>query len=519
MSQSGSPRWAPAWRRRAREAVPTAILGAVIYIPLLLTKPGKVGADTKSYLYLDPGRMLGRAPSMWDPNIGMGTVTHQNIGYLWPIGPYYWLMNAVGAPDWVAQRLWLGSILFLAGVGVRYLLKVLGQEGPHVTAATFLYALTPYVLTLAARLSVILLPYTGLPWLIAFTVLALRKGGWRSPALFALTVATVGSVNATALLLAGVGPILWLFCEVVITREAKFREAAAAVARIGSLTVGCSLWWMSGLWAQGSYGIDILRYTETAQTVGTGSAAPEVLRSLGYWFFYGQDTYGPWIAASKEYTQNLGLLLLSYLLPIGSLIGAAISRFRDRAFFALLVLTGMFLAVGAHPWAHPSPAGSVVKSFLLTAVGESMRSLPRAVPLLALGLAVFAGAGIGAVAALRPKLGRPLTAAVVLLAVLALPPLWTGKMVDNNLDRAEDIPSYWKADIAALDAEGHATRVLEVPGEDFASYRWGTTVDPITPGLMDRPYVARELIPYGSPPSADLLDAFDQQIQEGTLDP
>ncbi|HEY4377623.1 MAG TPA: alpha-(1-_3)-arabinofuranosyltransferase family protein, partial [Acidimicrobiales bacterium] len=268
-----------------------------------------------------------------------------------------------------------------------------------------------------------------------------------------------------------------------------------------------------------SYGIDILRYTETAQTVGTGSAAPEVLRSLGYWFFYGQDTYGPWIAASKEYTQNLGLLLLSYLLPIGSLIGAAVSRFRDRAFFALLVLTGMFLAVGAHPWAHPSPAGSVVKSFLLTAVGESMRSLPRAVPLLALGLAVFAGAGIGAIAAARPKLGRPLTAVAVLLAVIALPPLWTGKMVDSNLDRADDIPSYWKADIAALDAEGHSTRVLEVPGEDFASYRWGTTVDPITPGLMDRPYVARELIPYGSPPSADLLDAFDQQIQEGTLDP
>ena len=35
-----------------------------------------------------------------------------------------------GNPDWVAQRLWLGSILFLAGLGVRFMLKALGQEGP-----------------------------------------------------------------------------------------------------------------------------------------------------------------------------------------------------------------------------------------------------------------------------------------------------------------------------------------------------------------------------------------------------
>ena len=92
----------PALRQRLREAVPTAILAVTIYVPLLLTKPGRVGADTKSYLYLDPSRMLARATSMWDPNIGMGTVTHQNIGYLWPIGPWYWMADHIGMADWVA---------------------------------------------------------------------------------------------------------------------------------------------------------------------------------------------------------------------------------------------------------------------------------------------------------------------------------------------------------------------------------------------------------------------------------
>ncbi|MCU1351735.1 MAG: coagulation factor 5/8 type domain protein, partial [Acidimicrobiales bacterium] len=284
-------------------------------------------------------------------------------------------------------------------------------------------------------------------------------------------------------------------------------------------TIGCSLWWIAGLWAQGSYGIDILRYTETAETVGSASAAQEVLRSLGYWFFYGEDTYGPWISPSKLYTQRLWMLCVSYLVPILALAGAAVARFRERAFFALLVVAGAFLAVGGHPWSSPPPAGRVVKAFLLSNIGLSMRSLPRAVPLLALGMAVFLGAGIAALTAERRRFSRPAAAGAVALAILALPPLWTGKLVDANLDRPEDIPSYWKADIAALDARGHDTRVLELPGADFASYRWGTTVDPITPGLMDRPYVARELIPYGSPPSADLLDALDRQIQEGVLDP
>jgi arabinofuranan 3-O-arabinosyltransferase len=507
----------PLWRR-LRAALPSAILAVTIYLPLLLTKPGKVGADTKTYLYLDPSKMLSRATSMWDPNIGMGTVTHQNIGYLWPIGPWYWAFQNLGVPDWVAQRLWLGTILFTAGLGVRFLLKTLGQEGPHVTAATFCYALTPYVLTLGARLSVILLPYAGLPWLIGLTVLSLRRGGWRYPALFALVVATVGSVNATSLILVGFGPLLWIFHEVAITREVRFRDAARAVGRIGVLSVGCSLWWLAGLWAQGSYGIDILRYTETAQTVATASMSIELLRGLGYWFFYGEDRFGPWIAPSRAYTARVEVLLLSYVVPALGLIGAAVARFRERAFFLLLLVVGLFLAVGGHPWDGPPPAGQAVKAFLLSDVGLSMRSLPRATPLIALALAVFVGSLLAAATREHERWARPLTAGVMVLAVLALPPLWRGQFVDQNLDRNEDIPAYWHDAAHALDEQGHGTRVLELPGQDFASYRWGTTVDPVTPGIMDRPYVARELIPYGSPPSADLLNALDGRIQEQTLD-
>src|SRR5699024_3051718 len=67
--------------------IPVALLTTV---PFLLTRPGSISADTKTYLYLDPSRLLSRAWSIWDPNVGLGTVSHQTIGYLWPMGPWYW---------------------------------------------------------------------------------------------------------------------------------------------------------------------------------------------------------------------------------------------------------------------------------------------------------------------------------------------------------------------------------------------------------------------------------------------
>src|SRR5262245_45147054 len=115
-------------------------LAFVAYVPLLLTQRGWVSADTKTYLYLDPAKLMSRSWSMWDPSIGLGTVTHQNIGYLWPMGPFYWALDRIGVPDWAAQRLWWGSIIFFAGAGVAYLLRTLGWKGPGVVAAVFGYA-------------------------------------------------------------------------------------------------------------------------------------------------------------------------------------------------------------------------------------------------------------------------------------------------------------------------------------------------------------------------------------------
>lgn len=507
------------WRHRSRWTI--AVAAAVAYGPLLASSPGLVGADTKTYLYLDPGRLMSQAGVLWDADRALGTVTHQNIGFLWPMGPFYWFFETLGAPDWVAQRLWVGTLMLAAGLGVRYLLRTIGFDGRGLLIAMLAYELSPYALNYSARISAVLLPWAGLGWLIGLTVRSARAGGWRHPALFALAVVTVGSVNATSLALAGLGPVLWLIHAAVTDRSIGPRRALATATRIGVLTVAVSLWWMAGLALQGGYSLNVLRYTESREVVALASTAPEVLRGLGYWFFYGNDKLGPWIEPSVAYTQGGWLIFVGFGLATLALGSAALVRWRHRSYFVLLAAVGALIAVGFHPPEDPSLLGSLFERYSRTGPLLAMRSLPRAVPLLALAMAVFLGVGVNALASRMRRVGAIAAGLVLVGVVLNNPAMWRIRMVEEHLNRPEEVPEYWLEAAEALD-RGNDTgesRVWEIPGSDFASYRWGNTVDPITPGLMDRGYVARELVPFGSAQSASLLGAADRRLQEGTLDP
>ena len=508
------------WRHRSRWTIAAAV--AVAYGPLLASSPGLVGADTKTYLYLDPGRLLGQASVLWDADRALGTVTHQNIGFLWPMGPFYWFFDTLGTPDWVAQRLWVATLLVAAGLGVRYLLRTLGFEGPGLLIAMLAYELSPYALNYSARISAVLLPWAGLGWLIGLTVRSVRTGGWRHPALFALTVVTVGSVNATSLALVGLGPVLWLVHAAVTDRGIGPRRALAAAVRIGVLTIAVSLWWMAGLAVQGGYSVNVLRYTETRELVAVASTAPEVLRSLGYWFFYGNDKLGAWIEPSVAYTQGGWLIFVGFGLAVLALGSAALVRWRHRGYFVLLAAVGALIAVGFHPPDDPSLLGSLFERYSRSGPLLAMRSLPRAVPLVALAMAVLLGAGVNGLSRRLPRLGAFAGVLILVGVILNNPAMWRIQMIEENLNRPEELPGYWLEAADALDVDGGpdgGTRVWEIPGSDFASYRWGNTVDPITPGLMQRGYVARELVPFGSVQSASLLGAVDRKMQEGTLDP
>ena len=505
-------------RSRLTDRIFYVALALVSYVPFLLSRPGEVAADTKQYLYLDPFRLTQGAASMWDPNVGLGTVTHQNIGYLFPMGPYYTAVHWVHLPVWVGQRLWMGTLLFTAGLGVAYCARRLGLEGPGRMVAAFAYALSPYVIDYIARISAILMPWAALGWLIGITAAAARSGKWRYPAMFAAVVALVGGVNATSILLVLVAPGLWLVFAVWGSKEVTLKRAASAAGRIALLSVLVSLWWAAGLWAEGKYGINVLRVTETVPTVSRTSSASEVLRGLGYWYFYGWDKVQPWTMASVDYTQSLWLLVVSYLVPALCVVAGFAARWRYRTYALALVGAGAVVAVGAFPYGNPSLFGSLLKSASAgSTVALAMRSVDRIVPVLVLGLCLLLGAGLTSIWVRWPARGNAV--ALLCLAVVAadIPPLWTGGLVAANLSRPSAIPGYWHQAATYLDTAG-SDRVLGLPGEDFAAYSWGVTQDPVPSGLVTRPYVSRQVVPSGTAASANLVQALDEPLQEGTLD-
>jgi len=527
---------APRPGRRLATWLAHLVLAGVAYVPLLLTAPGRVGADTKAYLYLDPTRWLSVSASMWDPDLAMGSVTHEYIGYLLPMGPYYALMHVLGVPTWVAQRLWTGSLLFLAGAGVLFLLRTLAPStgrpgagsldmgtvgGLGAMVGALGYMLSPYVMQYEARESVLLLPWVGLPWMVGSIARAVRQGGWRYPALFALVVALVGSTNAASLLFVAVGPVLWVVWELV-TGRVTWRRALATTVKVGILTVAVCAWWIAGLAVEGAYLGNILRDTESIPTVARSSLASETLRGLGYWFFYGVDKLGLYLPTAGAYMTSLWLLAVSFAVPAAAFGAAFFVRWRERAYFVGLILVGTILAVGAHPLSDPSPLGSVVKAGSANSTaGLALRSTNRATPLVILGVAVLLGAAIAALARRWKVAGTIAAMAAAGLVAADIPALWTGQFVTASLSRPDSVPAYWTKAAQFLDAQPGAarTRVLTEPGIDFAYYRWGTTLDPVLPGLMTRPEVDRGVVPYGSTGSSNLLTALDEEVQEGTLDP
>ncbi len=157
---------------RHATALAVGVLALLAYLPALASSPGRMPADTKLFLYLDPAGLVGRAASTFEPDQFAGWVPFQQITYLWPSGPWYLLFDAVGVPDWIAHRLWIGTIMFLAGAGVLWAARLLGLSRSGALIAALVYQLSPFLLAYISRTSLLLLPWAGLGWIVGLTVRA-----------------------------------------------------------------------------------------------------------------------------------------------------------------------------------------------------------------------------------------------------------------------------------------------------------------------------------------------------------
>src|SRR5205814_2566498 len=115
----------------------------------------------------------------------------------------------------------------------------------------------------------------------------------------------------------------------------------------------------------------------------------------------------------------------------------------------------------------------------------------------------------------RWRLGAALAAAT--LVGLASLPMIEGRAVELTWKR---IPAAWKDAGSGLDRElPPNSRALVLPGQPFAFYRWGGTVDPILPSLTRRPVAVRNVPPYDDLHAVDLLWTTDNLVQQQRLLP
>ena len=492
-------------------------MAVLAYVPALLSSPGRMPADTKLYLYLDPRRLVSDSIWTFDSRQFAGWVPHQLIAYAWPSGPWYVVAQAIGLPDWVAHRLWVGTIMLAAGTGVAWAARRLGFSAEAALAAGLLYQLSPYLVPYVSRTSSMLLPWAALGWIVGLTIGAATRTRWRDAALCALVIGTVGAVNTTAMLMIAPAPVLWL-AVAAVERTITPRAAGATAARIGGLALGTSAWWLAMQVIQGRHGADLLAYSESLEDVSLTATSSEAWRSLGYWLMYVRDPYAPTTTAGADYMADLVPIVCGFVLVTVALVGLALVSFPARRFAIAMTFAGLVLAVGVHPFSSPSPIARLFRGDGQEGLSLALRSSTRALPLLAIGLALGTAALVDAIGRAAGWRRIVLAATVVVVAVGNLPVLIGADLVDPALERDEQPPEAWTEAAAALDELAPGARVLQLPGAEFGAFTWGYTVDPPLPALTNRPVVTRDLLPLGSPAAMDLLDALDDRFQAGSAE-
>ena len=512
-----------------------ALLGAVCLAAAFAQRPGEAYTDSRIELTVEPARFLGRVAEMWTSSGDLGHV-HGGLfaGYLFPQAPWFAGADAVGLPIWVAERLLLGSVLFLAAWGAVRLMDELWspERGiAHLGAAVF-YAFSPYVVvSIAVRGTVPLLAYAALPWILLATHRGLRDpSGWAWPAAIALaTAASGGSINVAHVLWVAFAVAALLFYESGVLGLAA-RDAGRFAARTAALTLLAAAWWLVPLLVQALYGADFQQFAEQPTTIWATTSMSESLRLLGFWVLYLGSGFGelePELGIASDLLFRGAVVAATFGLPLLALGGLRLTRgWRYAPFFGLLAVAALLVMAVGFPPGTPLRKAAVVSSEEVRAL-EVLRTTYKAAPLLALAMACLAGATLEALTRRADRArwpGRRRTlrwapAALLLLPALACLPLVQGRALDPELAYGE-VPPSWRQAVADSERSMPAGgRILVLPGDLFAHYRWGFTLESVAPSLTERPLAVREAIRYADPRSAQLLDVTDDLVQQDRLVP
>lgn len=492
----------------------------------LLQRPGLTTFDTKLDLTEDPVGFMQRALSVWSPEITMGSLQNQAYGYLFPIGPFFALGDAIGAPMWLWQRLWSALLMVVAYLGMKRLARQIDGVGAGAAVlAGISYAFAPRLLMTIGVLTGESIPAAVLPWTLLPLVLAWQgRVRWSTAVLLsAATVPFMSGLNATEVLCA----LPLAFLLIVFAPLPGRRRARLAAAWSALIVLVCS-WWIGPLLILGAYAPPFLNYIESAAITTGPMSWTTVLRGDNHWLAFLPVADSHW-STGHALTYSPFLVAVSAAVGILGLVGLSLFRFPQRRPFLIAAVAALaIMALGHGGWGG-SPLAGGFRTFL-DGAGAPFRNIHKFDPVARVGVAV----GLAVlVTRLRVPVARfvaeqrwpvpsaaarrvPTAVATGLVLALALP------AYQGNL-RAEDgwqqIPQAWRQMEQQLQALPDSARVLIVPGNGFADQTWGRTVDELPQTMRGVSWASRGQVPLVGDGGARLLDSVERVIGAGRPSP
>ncbi|MRK02101.1 DUF3367 domain-containing protein [Aeromicrobium sp. S22] len=490
-------------RRRFRLAAVCLVLTALAFVQ----QPGRMVADTKLDLIIDPGGFLARSLNLWDAEGFFGQVQNQAYGYLFPMGPFFWLGHAIELPAWAIQRMWWALLLCVAFLGMVALCRALGIRSLWVQVfAGLLFALSPRMLSVIGPSSIEVWPSAIAPWVLVPLVIGLKRGSpRRQAALSALAVACVGGVNAVATFAVIPLGAIWL-----LTSPRGPRRRALMLWWPPFVLLG-TLWWLAPLFLLGSVSPPFLDFIESSSVTTSAATVLDALRGTTNWVPYISST----AVAGRELVTNASLILNGGVVMILGVIGLVIAPVRYRRFLVWGVLSGLVLVTLGHTG---SVSGWWSGGFqtVLDGVLAPLRNTHKFDVVIRIPLVLGAAFAVSAAIERRQDdtdgARRVGVAVLVAAAVVgATSPAWTGHLA--NRGTFEVTPTYWEQAADFLDENATGTSLL-VPSSGFGDYLWGSTGDELMQSIARSPWAVRNSIPLTPTGTIRYLDSITSALDQ-----
>ena len=255
----------------------------------LVQQPGLITFDTKLDLQFDVADFLARSLSVWNGDSAVGGLQNQASGYLFPMGPAFWLGDVLHVPMWVWERLWSAAVMLLAYAGVR---RLAAQLAGHRAAGA--RARRPHLHARASRPHHRRRPQRrdaarprSCRGPCCRCVLYLRGrllGACRVPVVGGHR-AWMGGQNATLVVACLVLPGLLLLSP----RAAPGDVAPRRAPRGAPWSSSASLWWLVPLLLMGGYAPPFLDFIESSYNTASDTSWLSSVRGTSHWVAFFPD--------------------------------------------------------------------------------------------------------------------------------------------------------------------------------------------------------------------------------------